>query len=122
MSEKEQSECMNAWLAIGVMGWKLVTSISDFNEGTFMVNTEGECQRWAGYCRSAQWNPVENKSDAMEVLEKCLIEKSDEFDIKYIAVTRQWRVRSSWLNIPTAIADTLPLAIAIAARKLFEKV
>jgi hypothetical protein len=112
MNEKEMRE-LDCWLAINVMGNSIHNAAS----------AKGEQWYWSAvnncvmdsYAHS--FKPTDDPAAAMQVLEKCC----NKTTLAINHGTTGWWVSDCDKKSRFAVAETLPLAICLLARKVFAK-
>ncbi len=137
MTETEMRE-LDAWIAEHVFGKKvhkgenLVFGSAGIGRDDFIYST-GKHPTVRMWCEemSFSWSPTSESSAAMQVLEKCAT-KLDCEDMRIGFCTGNWSIQSVYREDPGAdgrikvwalppAKQTLPIAICLFARKLFEK-
>lgn len=118
MSNQEMRELADH-CAVHAMQWKEVPSVLDLSySGTFAVHGAIFIKGIGSEIKT--WNPTANKSDALEVLEKCC--ERNVYGVPSIMVWKSDGV--FYCNVTNggsllAQAETLPLAICKFAKKFF---
>ncbi len=118
MKDKERQE-LNCWIAKWVMGWKRVESPSKIVRGKFFYNGGDTLIHYgqAGHNQLTNFKPTNDPAAAMEVLKKCA---SHSAVIITRPTTDSWRITTRTLSVCIE-AETLELAIALFAKKIFSK-
>lgn len=120
MTQQELRE-LEAWIAENVMKWKRVSGLAvRILDDEFFVDSNGCIGRF-----SCAWIPTTDPAAAMMVLEKCCESMAVNVEI-WKAGNGEWVCRmvvGSGFNSTNQIgvANTLPLAICLFAKKLFTK-
>lgn len=109
MKEKQMRE-LDSWTAEHVMGWAFRMNYS--GSGNEWHDSEG-CER-----SSSPDSYTTDPAAAMQVLEKC--SQGQAIKVWYSTVHKQWACADDGC-FDTQYAATLPLAICLFAKKLFEK-
>jgi len=119
MSDTEQKE-LNAWIAEHVMGWSKEKLGQLSCAGTF-ANQGGEVYIHDKGSYVRLFHPTTDPAAAMQVLERCV-------DVATATIRKQsdgsfcvWWTDSETMEENYIIGKTLPLAICLFAKKLFEK-
>jgi hypothetical protein len=112
---------LDAWIAENVMGWKRANFLSSYGKGRFMVSREtGDIMAYD--LKGEGFQPTTDPAAAMEVLKKCGKTKKNAIEIFCLRPDENRSGKESyWVNDPKTESETLELAIALFAKKLFTK-
>jgi hypothetical protein len=112
MTEQETLRELDAWIAENVMGW-ILDSPKSYRKGVavFAFWNEGSTSRLA-----QDWKPTTDRAASQEVLERC----NATTDVHF-ALFVEGQPFEIWGGGHRAKAETLPLTVALFAKKLFGK-